>query len=377
VGARQVAAVAGTGVLAVGATFLGIALARWTPWALAPVVAVIAIGFAAAELATSGVRTTDPRRLLSTFIVDPEIDVRLTAPHWLSHHLWLLALTAIVAVLAVLRDRHGPAVVGAGLVAVAVAGASAVTATRPIDTADARRIAAIIDDPAGLPCTDVDGFAVCTFAADADLRDDLADAVRPVAAMAPAGALEGWAVHQLSESRWQNLDPEVVDLLGGVPEPDPRVIPIEFTAHPLAVEGLRIWTGLAATGALDSRPRGVTLGLRGQARGTIALWLATRGVDRATQLELTSLGGPNRAPGDAIRPWPDTCYAGNVPVQWASTDVMAARSMLALDEADIRRVLHADWARLTDRSTSTDELMVALGLEPVGLEGQTSGGSEC
>jgi hypothetical protein len=377
VGARQVAAVAGTAVLAVGATFLGVALARWIPWTLAPVVAVIAIGFLASGLATQGTRTTDPRRLLSTFIVDPEIDIRLTAPHWLAHHLWIVGLVALMAVLALLRDRRGPAVLGAGLLAVAVAAGSAVLATRPIHPADARRIAAIIEDPARVPCTDVDGLDVCTFAADADLREDLADAARPVVAMAPPGALEGWSVHQLSETRWKNLDPEVVDLLGSVPEPDPRVIPIEFTGHPLALQGLRLWTGLAATGALDTRPRGVTLGLRGQARGTIALWLATRGADPDVQLDLTSLGGPDRAARDAVRPWPDTCYAGNLPVQWAETDVLAARSMLALDEDEVRGVLHADWARFTDRATTTDELMVALGLEPLGLEGQTSGGSEC
>jgi hypothetical protein len=377
VGARQVAAVAGTAVLAIGATFLGVALARWIPWTLVPVVAVIAIGFVASGLATQGTRTTDPRRLLSTFTVDPEVDVRLTAPHWLAHHLWIAALATVVAVLAVLRDRRGRAVLGAGLLAVTVAAGSAVAATRPIDTADARRIAAIIDDPARVPCTDVGGLDVCTFAADDDLRADLADAARPVAAMAPPGALEGWRIHQIAETRWQNLDPEVVANLGGVPEPDPHVLPIEFSGHPLALEGLRLWTGLAATGALDTRVRGTTLTIRGQARGTIALWLATRGADPEVQLDLTSLGGPDRAPGDANRPWPDTCYAGDLPVQWAATDVLAARSMLALDEGEVRRVLHADWARFTDRSTTTDELMAALGLEAVGLEGQTSGGSEC
>ncbi|MGH9085288.1 MAG: hypothetical protein ACRDYW_07525 [Acidimicrobiales bacterium] len=378
VGARQVAALVGTAVLAVGATFLGIALARWIPWTLVPVVAVIAIGFVASGLATSGVRTTEPKRLLSTFIVDPEIDIRLTAPHWFAHHLWIVGLAAIVAVLAVLRDRRGPAVLGAGLLAVTLAVGSAVAATRPIDTADARRIAAIIADPARLPCTDVVGLDVCTFAADDDLRTDLADTARPVAAMAPPGALEGWSIHQIADSRWQNLDPEVVALLGGVPEPDPHVIPIEFTGHPLALEGLRVWTALAATGALDTRPRGdITLGIRGQARGTIALWLATRGADREVQLDLTSLGSADRAARDTIRPWPDSCYAGSPPVQWADTDVLAARSMLALDENEVRRVIHSDWARFTDRATTTDELMAALGLEPVGIEGQTSGGSAC
>ena len=377
IGARQVAATVGTGVLCAGAIALGIALARWLPWTIVPVVAVIAIGFAATWLATQDVRTTEPRRLLSTFLVDPELDVRLTAPHWLAHHLWLVGLTALVVVLAILRDRRGPAVLGAGLLAAAVAVASAVAATRPIDAADARRIASLITDPAHRTCTDAGGLDVCTFGGAGELRSDVAGAAGAVAAFAPSGALDGWRIQQLSETRWSNLDPEVIELIGGAPEPDPHVIPIEFTAHPLALEGIRIWTGLAAVGALEQRPRGVTVGLRGQARGTIALWLATRGADQDVQHDLTSLGGPERAPSDATRPWPDTCFAGDIPVQWARSDVRAARSMLALDESEVRRVLHTDWARLTDRKTTTDELLVALGLEPLGLDGQTSAGSAC
>lgn len=376
IGARQVAAVAGAGLLAVGATALGVALARWAPWTLVPVVAVVAIGFLSTELATRGTRTTEPVRQLSTWLGSPEIDVRLTAPHWVAHHLWILALTGIVTLLGVLRDRRTPLLVGATGVAVVAAVVAGTLATRPIDLADARRIAAVVGGEAGQPCRDVQGLHVCTFAADRTLADALAAATRPIAAAAPAGALEGWSLRQTADTDWFDLDPEVRALLGGPPSTD-GVLPAEVSGHPLAIEGVRLWTGLAATGVLDDRQPGTTLAIRGQARGVIALWLATRGADRATQQALTTVGSSRSAAADVARPWPDSCQAGTAPVQWAVTDVVAARLLLQVPDTEVRAALVADWDRLVDPATSTDELLAALHLDAVGVRGMTSSGSPC
>ncbi|MEO7430191.1 MAG: hypothetical protein ABIY48_12500, partial [Acidimicrobiales bacterium] len=248
VGARQIGAVLGAALLCVGAVCLGVALARWLPWTLVPIAAVAAVGFGAAHLATRGTRTTTPVRQLSTFLVDPELDLRLTAPHWVAHHLWILALVLMVAVVALLRDRRGPAVVGAGLLAVALAVASGVAATRPINSDDARRIAALVNDPSQQPCIDAGGLAVCTYKGDDELANALAGTVKLVAASAGPGALDGWSVRQGAATRRRNLDPEVLALVGE-PVTD-HVLPIKFNAHPLALEGLRLWAGLAAVGAL-------------------------------------------------------------------------------------------------------------------------------
>lgn len=376
VGVRQVAALLGAGVLCLGATALGVALARWLPWTLVPVAAVIAVGFASVELATTGDRVTEPLRQLSTWLGEPEVDVRLTAPHWLAHHLWIVGLVAVVTVLALLRDSRRPAVMGTGLLAVAVAAASAIVATRPIDSDDARRIASVLTDPAQLPCLDAGGLDVCTFVGDEELQRALASAVTPVVAAAPPGVLDGWSVRQTADTDREALDPQVRALLGPPPT-DEKVIPIEFTGHPLALQGLRMWAGLTATGALESWVGNTTLGLRGQARGVVAIWLATRGAPRNVQLALTSLGTPDRAARDASRPWPDTCAAGPAPVRWAATDVAAARRLVELPEAQVQSVVLADWEHLTDRRTSTDDLLVALGLEPTGVSGDTPEASEC
>lgn len=374
--ARQVAAVLGAALLCVGATALGVALARWLPWIVVPVAAVIGIGFLTVHLATQGTRTTEPMRQLSTILVDPEVDLRLTAPHWLAHHLWILSLVAAMALLAILRDVRSRAVLTAGAVVVVVAVSSAVVATRPIDTADAQRIAALLEDPAQQPCRDAGGLDVCTFVGDDRLATELVAAVRPVAGAVPSGVLEGWSVRQSASTKRNQLDPEVLALLDSAPV-DRRVLPIEFTAHPLALEGLRLWTGLAATGAIDDWVPGSTLSLRGQARGAIALWLSTRGADREAQLDLTSVGSPDRSAANGARPWPDSCFAGLAPVRWATTDVTAARQMLTLPEEHVRAVLHGDWHRLTERTTSTDDLLVALGLEPIGVHGDTPLPGEC
>lgn len=375
VGARQAADVLGAAVLCLGATALGVALARWTPWTLAPVAAVIAVGFGAVSLATQGTRPTDPLRQLSTFLGDPEVDLRLTAPHWLAHHLWIVALAAMVAVLAVLRDKRGPIVLGAGALAVAVAVASGVAATRPIDASDAQRIATLVSDPSTRACVDAGGFDVCTYEGDDDLANALVGEVLPIATTLP-GKLDGWSVRQGADTDWRRLDPEVV-ALSAEPAVDDHLIDIEFTGHPLALEGLRIWAGLAATGVLDDRVPDTTLSIRGEARGALSLWLATRGASETAQLNLTSIGNGGRTGRDRERPWPDTCFAGTAPVRWATSDVAAARKMLSLPEAEITAAVLADWDHLTAPETTTDDLMAALGLEPVGLEGQTLGTSEC
>jgi hypothetical protein len=376
-GGRQVAAVVGSGILCLGAVCLGVALARWLPWTPVPIAAVVAVGFVTAYFATQTSRTTAPIRQLSTMLVDPEIDLRLTAPHWIAHHLWILSLAVIVGVIALLRDerRRGVAVVGA--LAIAAAVASGISATRPISDADAARIAALLD-PAALTCDDVAGFGVCTFEGDDELRADLLGAVRTVSAFVPDGALAGWSVRATTDVRWRNLDPEVLPLARPPLRPDPKVLPVEFTAHPEALQALQIWTGLTATGSLDTWVRGTTLGIRGQARGAISLWLATRGLDADVQGLMTQVGNADDHSGNGIRPWPDSCYAGSPPVQWAVTDVAAARQMLSLPEDAVRRAINQDWDHLTAPETTTNELMAALGLDAVGsTRGITSGASEC
>ena len=382
VGARQVAALLGAAVLCVGATALGVGLARWAPWTLVPVVVVIAIGFGSTSLANAGNRRTDPIRQLSTFLNDPDRYLRHTAPHWVAHHLWILALVALVAVLALARDLHRPRLAIAGATFAIVAVVSAVAATRPIDATDAARIASLIDEPeAHQRCVDVAELGVCTYPTDAELADHIAAEVAQVAAAAPPGALAGWTVRQGTDLDRAELDPEVRRLL----QPgrgDERFIPMEMINHSAADEGARFWVALTAAGVTEDITKGTVLSLDHQARGVVALWLATRGAATDTAVDMTSteLGDHDSANYSSSygRPWPDNCYAGLAPVTWAFTDVDAARQLLAVPEAEVAEVLRSEWARFTDPATSTDELLAALGLEPVTPRpGTTRSGDAC
>lgn len=383
IGARQVAALLGAALLCVGATALGVMLARWAPWTLVPVAAVIAIGFASTRLATAGSRRTESIRQLSTWLNDPEQLVRFTAPHWLAHHLWIIALVGLVSVLAVLRDDRRPPVLLVGAAFVVLALASAVAATRPIGPANAERIASLINEPeAHQRCVDAGELPVCAYGSDSELTEHIANAIRPVVLAAPRGSLAGWSVRQDTRIDRGELDPEVRRLL--IPEPeDRRYIPMDkVVKRSAADEGARFWVALTAVGVTeDLTPRAV-LSLDHQARGVVALWLATRGTDADTAAAMTSTDTAAHDSANYVsgygRPWPDRCYAGPAPVTWAFTDVDAARLMLAAPEREVRDLLESDWDRFTDADTSTEELMVALGLDPVPPRaGSTIGGGEC
>lgn len=383
VGARQVAALLGAVLLCIGATALGVALARWAPWSIVPVVGVIAIGFLSTRLATAGDRRTEPIRQLSTWLNDPAEYVPFTAPHWLAHHTWILALVAIVALLAVARDVRGPVVALLGAVFVVVAGASAVAATRPIDATEAERIASLINDPeAHQQCVDSAGLLICSYGSDDRLRQRIADEVASVVRAVPPSALAGWSVRQDTRLDPSELDAQVERLLR------PRsaaegYIPMERVVnHPAAMEGARFWVALTAVGVTADIEYGEVLRLADQARGVIALWLVTRGVDDDKAMELTSDDRGQHDSSNFVvgysRPWPDVCYAGPTPVTWALTDLEAARLLLALPEDEVASLLHARWAALTDPATTTAELLEAAGVAPATPRaGSTLAGSEC
>lgn len=383
VGARQVAALLGAVLLCVGATALGVALARWAPWTIVPVASVVAIGFVSTRLATAGDSRSEPIRQLSTWLNDPEEYVPFSAPHWLAHHMWILALVAIVALVAIARDVRGPAVASLGAVLVLGAAASAVAATRPIDAGDAERIASLINDPeAHQQCVDSAGLPICSYGSDDKLRQRIADEVAPVVRAAPPGALAGWSVRQDARLDPSDLDPEVERLLRPR-SVDERYIPMERVVNqPAAMEGARFWVALTAVGATGDIEDGDVLRLADQARGVIALWLVTRAVDDDKAMELTSDDRGQHDSSNFVvgysRPWPDVCYAGPTPVTWALTDLEAARLLIALPEDEVASLLHASWTSLTDPATTTAELLEAAGLGPTTPRaGSTLAGSEC
>ncbi|MGH9275653.1 MAG: hypothetical protein ACRDZU_13480, partial [Acidimicrobiales bacterium] len=155
-----------------------------------------------------------------------------------------------------------------------------------------------------------------------------------------------------------------------------QFIPIELLAHPEAEEGARFWVAFTAVGITDDVTEGSTLSIANQARGVVALWLATRGADAGTAAKMTSFDDDPGQSGSYDRPWPGTCYAGPAPVVWALNDLEAARVLIAAPEAQVTTLLHDQWDRFTDRATSTDELLAAAGLELASPRGGVTRGSQ-
>ena len=114
----------------------------------------------------------------------------------------------------------------------------------------------------------------------------------------------------------------------------------------------------------------------GQARGVVVLWLAARSTpaaERAFRDELSVSERQMRALAASSEEgvvldigfhagW--EYEAGNSsPVEWTFQDAVAAGRLLDLPDERVARVLAGDWDRWTDPSTSSGELLAALGLD--------------
>ena len=86
-------------VLGVGGAALGVALGRWVRFPLAPVVAILLVGFVSLRLADGG---GDPvaRQLLSTFPPLGDPTPTFTASEAWVHAAWLIAITVVTAAVA-------------------------------------------------------------------------------------------------------------------------------------------------------------------------------------------------------------------------------------------------------------------------------------
>lgn len=89
--------------LGAGGVALGVALGRWVRFALAPVVAIVAVGSVSLRLAAGTGDRFEPSMVLSTFPPVGDSPVLLTTGQMAWHLSWLLALTAATGAVAVLR----------------------------------------------------------------------------------------------------------------------------------------------------------------------------------------------------------------------------------------------------------------------------------
>lgn len=369
-GGRQVAVLLGGGLLAVGAIAFGVLLARWTPWGIAPFVALVVIAIAILQL---NVRSAESDSRLTQLSTAPELEgfdhvaSAFIVSRWLAHQVWIAMLVLLVAALlwwtGTRRAVHA-VVVGVVALALAVTGW---VATRPEPASEVDRVASLIAEPERhQTCTDL-GVPFCVYEDGEPLVDGYRPHLAAVFAALPADVdLGDLTFRQGADVRPNELAPPVRDRLASW-TPAPGVPPVKLNTE--GYDAARFWSALAATGVADETGPGTVVHLGGQSRGVVAIWAATRGVEvgRAV-VEMASLGQPDEHGefSDEARPWPQVCEAGPTPVTWSLNDLIAARTLIRMPEDVVGPVIRDDWDRWIDPSTTTDELLAALDLAPLG-----------
>jgi hypothetical protein len=383
----------GAVVLGVGGMVLGVALGRWVPSRLAPILGVVAVGALSLRMAADGGGWTTLQQLSSLVSVAPEVFLHRAA-WW--HLAWLVGLTTVVVGVALLRTetarprapmgsapagwgaqpRLAPILVTIGTAAAVVSG---ILATGPMPAVAADRLADRVARPAGHQrCTGAGSDAqVCAYVGYEELRDRVAAEISPVVAALPptAGAI---TLRQVYKGGLDDLPPEVVRRLpSGIPPLPPGEVPLSMSPSSSSVAATRFQTAFVAVG-LPTRPASTPeVGPRpevvaGQARGVVALWLATRGLPPDEAKARMTAGrrgreGPLPADADAFErgfAWPSSC--DEAPVVWSAQDLAAARALLTVPQAQVLAVLHAGWGRWRHPATGSDELLASLRLPPAG-----------
>jgi hypothetical protein len=364
---------------------LGVALARWLPWGLVPIVAVVLVGMASVRLSSLGDPAWTQGRMLSTAPLASNIDpIFVSWPVW-EHVAWLLGLVLVVAGVALLRhvrSRLGPTLLGAG---VAVALLAAALVLRPTSANEVDRIAALVTDPLGSStCVPVaDEVRVCAFEEYGKVARMTAEHLRPVAAAVPDGALDDVIFMTWYHQSRDHLQAQVLDSIGERSTRYPTgALRLRFSVHPENFIAARLRLANVAVG-LPAEAFGGTTSVAGQARGVVALWLATRGLSDEAARDVAEEGGGHQdgAPTSATergQAWPGLCHDEEGVLVWAPSDLAAARTLIDLPEDRVARFVHDGWDRFTDPATTTDDLLVAAGLDPLGAPAPVgSGGYAC
>lgn len=367
-GARDWADVVSALVLGIGGVALGVALGRWLRFALVPIVAVVLVGVLGGRLAEVGGHDWNPYSILA---MAPTVEwgspvFQARPAGW--HLAWVVGLTALVAVIAVARHRRDRLVQGLAVTVALIVVISGMASTRPMSAASADRIARAIAHPGEVQeCTTTGSVSVCLYPIHRPILRRVLEDIAPVVAVLPEAAGE-LTLRQRYDGELADLPPEVRRRLveGDLRSPAGEVA-IEFGEDvEYALGRVSYQLALGSVGLPDRHdPQGMPLVVAGQARGVVALWLATRGRDAGEVEDLTRSPLP-ASPDPFDRGSLEEGDCSEPALVWSEQDLTAVRSVVALPQAEVLRVLDGSWARWTDPTTGTDELLAALGLAPVG-----------
>lgn len=339
----------GAGLLLAGCmAVLGVAVARWAPRPVFAVVAVFVVLWFRLQFPGSWLLPVVPSESLVAAMPRP--------PVW--HLLYVAALAAVLAGVAMLRAGRTAARLSATAAAVAVAVAAA---TLTLTSPEARSPEATIDPRKSMAsatagadrCANSEGIDYCAFPRFADWIPLWQAAVDPVAAAVPA------AVRPSLPGVLQRVPVGVVDtaqaatnVLVGTEwgRNGGEVASRRFLAAQMAAAA----TGLPRADVRASSPLGCDG--RGQARLVIALWLVGQVEDPqpAGQIERTVRGSDGR---EQSRTTPESDFGT---VDYGDAELTMARGLLRDPAATARIGEH--WSALVDPGTDLAEAAALLGL---------------
>jgi hypothetical protein len=363
---------------------IGVLLARWAPSPLVAPVALLALAVGELWPSLYSWSGRDPRYLwLRPWQeLDGPREVAYRPAGW--HLLYLAALAALLAVLALARHGRLPGrVVTGGLALVVVAG-TAWAQLRPAPAAAEAAIVQTVERPqASQACQRRGTVRYCHFSGYGQWVDRWAAVVGPVLARLPGPARgrpvqvrqdigELWRLDGLSASTNERL---LVGARWHVATD--RVIPVgmswgtgrrgEADAFDLALRAAVWAVGLPVDLNLPGE-MGSVCDTNGQARAVVAVWLAGQARPAAKDTLRGAFAAPPSAP-DAQRYFLESLGAsplGRIPPPWlwSKPDGMYALQLLDRPAGQVAAALGPRWDRLVDPATPTAELVSALGLRP-------------
>jgi hypothetical protein len=356
------AALAGL-LLPAGATALGVLLGRRVRFALAPFVALAVIALLNLEMWDRGL---DGRGWLATGIPSGKVDFIYLEPPVAGRLLWIAGLAVLVAGLALATIDRSTTTKLIKSFGAAIALVGLVLTVRPMSDETVDRLTEYVLSPsAHETCRTLTiDVEVCTLKPYDDHGVHVAARVTPVAAALPDGVIvTPITMRLLAGEGLDELPSQVQQHIVPTPIP-PGTVALPFSHNYGSLDEASFILAATAVGFPTGDDAHENLLVDGQARGVIVLWLATAGLSHDSALDLLEPDEYNdNTPSGQGHVWPGTCTAT---VQWAPQDLVAARSLLAVDREAVGGLLAGDWQHWTAPETSTDDLMAALGLPLVG-----------
>jgi len=361
-------------VIVLGAGALSLLLTRlWNSVLVAPL-ACVAIAALELYLTSAPALLTSGFRWLAFW--PGGNDVLFPTRPALAHLVYLCGLTALAAVTALFVAHRSPRLVGLAAVALTVTLVAAfvqVDSLRPSAWAAVDRRLAAPED--GQVCRELHSVRHCAFPEDAGLIPLWDEAVYGVRRALPAGALAADLVvsERISSTALEYTNPDGrARLAKRLPHLDQLDHPVDDgRLHPSPnfvwerLSSLDLAAGAAALSVglpIAPDPDGGLCDASGQGRAVIALWLAGQSTERArSHLERLAReavvgSGPRR---HVLFVDANLVYGG---VAWGEGETALALTLLGRPLDLTTAAVQRDWARLTARSATTEDVAQALGV---------------